>query len=168
MKHLTKTLLAFLSLSLLISCTTSSSLAQNNTPKKDSSEDILAPFPRAEEGMVRHVIELEKKADESLYKVEIIPGKVMSVDCNIHRLMGSLTEQDLQGWGYTYYEFKSDGQTTSTMMACNKPKEDKFVSGETLTVRYNSKLPIVIYAPLGFDVKYRIWTANEEKNSVEK
>ncbi|MBK5722482.1 serine protease inhibitor ecotin [Dysgonomonas sp. Marseille-P4677] len=163
MKNLTRTLLTLLSAVVLLSLTTS----MNAQDKKDI-EKVLAPFPKAEEGMVRHVIELKKKSDESLYKVEIIPGKEMSVDCNIHRLMGTLTEKDLEGWGYTYYEFKSNGQTTSTMMACNKPNEDKFVSGETLIVRYNSKLPIVIYAPKGFEVKYRIWKADKEKNSVEK
>ena len=163
MKSLTRTILMVFSAVVVFSFS-----ASVNAQDKKDAEKVLAPFPKAEDGMVRHVIELKKKSDESLYKVEIIPGKVMSVDCNVHRLMGKLTEKDLQGWGYTYYEFKSDGQTTSTMMMCNKPNENKFVSGETLIVRYNSKLPIVIYAPKGFEVKYRIWKADKEKNSVEK
>lgn len=128
----------------------------------------LDAFPAASEGMVRHVIELPKKSDESKFKVEIIPGKVMLVDCNLHTLTGELTEKDLQGWGYTYYEFKSDGKTASTLMACNQPKENKFVLSKTLLVRYNSKLPIVVYAPAGYDIKYRIWKADKEKVSVVK
>ncbi|GAB6124027.1 serine protease inhibitor ecotin [Dysgonomonas termitidis] len=164
MKNLTKTMLTLLSVAVLLSFTTS----MNAQDKKNDIEKALAPFPKAGEGMVRHVIEMKKKSDESLYKVEIIPGKVMSVDCNHHSLMGKLEEKDLQGWGYTYYEFTSDGQTRSTMMACNKPNENKFVSGQTLIVRYNSKLPIVIYAPKGYEVKYRIWKADKEKSSVEK
>lgn len=128
----------------------------------------LEPFPAASEGMVRHVIELPKKSDESKLKVEIIPGKMMLVDCNLHTLTGELTEKDLQGWGYTYYEFNSDGKTVSTMMACNKPEENKFVLSKTLLVRYNSKLPIVVYAPVGYDIKYRIWKADKEKVSVVK
>ncbi|MDR1717875.1 MAG: serine protease inhibitor ecotin [Dysgonomonas sp.] len=164
MKNLTKTMLTLLSVAVLLSFTTS----MNAQDKKNDIEKVLAPFPNAGEGMVRHVIEMKKKSDESLYKVEIIPGKVMSVDCNHHSLMGKLEEKDLQGWGYTYYEFTSDGQTRSTMMACNKPNENKFVSGQTLIVRYNSKLPIVVYAPKGYEVKYRIWKADKEKSSVEK
>ncbi len=130
--------------------------------------DDVSLFPAAPEGMVRHVIELSKKSDESAFKVEIVPGKVMSVDCNVHRLMGTLTEKNLEGWGYTYYEFSSDGKTTSTLMACNKPNVDKFVSGQTLIVRYNSKLPIVVYAPKGFEVKYKIWKAGKEQVSKVK
>lgn len=164
MKNLTKTMLTLLSVAVLLSFTTT----MNAQDKKNDIEKVLTPFPKAGEGMVRHVIEMKKKSDESLYKVEIIPGKVMSVDCNIHSLMGKLEEKNLQGWGYTYYEFTSNGQTRSTLMGCNKPNEDKFVSGQTIMVRYNSKLPIVIYAPKGYEVKYRIWKADKEKRSVEK
>lgn len=145
-----------------------SSTALLNAQNKQEMEKMLEPFPKATAGVVRHVIELKKKSDESKFMVEIIPGKVMSVDCNIHRLMGQFEEKDLEGWGYTYYEFKSDGRITSTMMMCNKPNENKFVSGETKIVRYNSKLPIVIYAPEGYEVKYRIWKADKEKSAIEK
>ena len=128
----------------------------------------LYPFPAAADGMVRHVIDLPEEPDESTLKVEIIPGKTMLVDCNIHILSGDLTEKDLQGWGYSYYEFTSDGQTASTMMACHEPEESKFVSGKTLLVRYNSKLPVVVYAPQGYDIKYRIWEAGKEQLPIVK
>lgn len=131
-------------------------------------KQTLNPFPAASDGMVRHVIELPEKSDESKLKVEIIPGKMMLVDCNLHTLTGELTENTLRGWGYTYYEFNSDGKTVSTMKACNKPKVNKFVSSKTLLIRYNSKLPVVIYAPAGYDIKYRIWKADKEKSSVIK
>ena len=127
----------------------------------EEREKLLSPYPQAEAGMVRHVIFLDKKADESLFKVEIVPGKVMNVDCNLHTLMGQLEEKDVQGWGYTYYNFTSNGQTRSTMMACNEPNKDRFVSAQTQLVRYNSKLPIVVYAPEGYGIKYRIWKAGK-------
>lgn len=163
MKKFTKAVLALFAMSLIMSFA-----GTINAQSKQELEKALEPFPKAAEGMVRHVIELKKKSDESLYKIEIVPGKVMNVDCNVHRLMGKLEEKDLQGWGYTYYEFTSDGQTTSTMMACNKPNENKFVSGQTLLVRYNSKLPIVIYAPQGYEIKYRIWKAGKDQSSEVK
>ena len=137
--------------------------------QQNEAEKALEAFPAAEVGMVRHVIQLKKQKDESMFKIEIVPGKNMLVDCNNHMLMGKLEEKDLQGWGYNYYVFSSDGQTRSTLMACNKPKENKFVQAQTLTVRYNSRLPIVIYAPEGYEVQYRIWKADKKtKSSVVK
>lgn len=157
MKQLTKTLSALFLMSIFFVS------FMNAQVKQD-----LSPFPQAPEGMVRHVIELPKKSDESKFKVEIIPGKMMLVDCNRHTLSGQIAEKDVQGWGYTYYEFTSNGQTMSTMMACNKPNENKFVEARSTTVRYNSKLPIVVYAPQGYDIKYRIWKADKQKASVIK
>lgn len=154
--------LAFVLLSMGILLSFNCSMEAKNKKGNADIEKALSAFPQAEAGMVRHVIILDSKKDESMYQVEIIPGKTMSVDCNLHTLMGNLAEKDLQGWGYTYYEFTSDGGTRSTMMACNTPNTTKFVKGQTKIIRYNSKLPIVIYAPAGYDVKYRIWKAGKE------
>lgn len=163
MKHFVKTLTLTLALGIITSFGFQAS-ANNNK----GAEEQLTHFPQAELGMVRHVIILPKKNNEANYKVEIIPGKTMSVDCNNHRLIGNLSEEDLTGWGYTYFVYSSDGLTRSTMMMCNEPNTTKFVSGQTSIIDYNSKLPIVIYAPKGFDIKYRIWEAGKEKLSVEK
>lgn len=162
MKNVMKTLLAlsFVCFSMVL-CTTAN--AQQSSVNE--AEKALEAFPAAEKGMVRHIIQVKKQKDESMFKVEIIPGKNMLIDCNHHTLMGKLEEKDLQGWGYNYYEFSSDGQTRSTLMACNKPKENKFVQAQTLTVRYNSRLPIVIYAPEGYEIQYRIWKADKKNNS---
>lgn len=149
----------------LFLCTT----VNAQSSKADEAVKALEAFPAAEAGMVRHVIQMKSQKDESMFKIEIMPGKNMLVDCNHHTLMGKLEEKDLQGWGYTYYVFSSDGQTRSTLMACNKPKENKFVYAQTLTVRYNSRLPIVIYAPEGYEVQYRVWSADKKmKNSVTR
>lgn len=39
----------------------------------------------------------------------------------------------------------------------------EFVSlgGDPYLVRYNSKLPVVVYVPEGVEVRYRIWSAGE-------
>lgn len=136
--------------------------------KDKEAEKALEAFPVAEAGMVRHVIQVKKQKDESAYKVEIIPGKEMLVDCNLHVLMGQLEEKDLQGWGYNYYVFTSNGQTRSTMMACNEPDEMRFVQAQALTVRYNSRLPIVVYAPVGYEIKYRIWKADPKLKESDR
>jgi ecotin len=51
------------------------------------------------------------------------------------------------------------------MMAC--PGEDKrtafvAVNLEDPMLRYNSKLPIVVYAPDGFSVRYRTWSVDAD------
>ncbi|MGM5630582.1 serine protease inhibitor ecotin [Apibacter raozihei] len=136
-------------------------IIDENDPKKE-----LSHFPAAKEGMVRYVIFLDKKSNEDLYKVELIPGKVMNVDCNIHRLIGKTEEKDLEGWGYTYFEFSSEGNAISTRKGCpNQTNSNKFISSESMMVRYNSKLPIVVYAPKGYEIKYKIWEAGKLKNS---
>lgn len=139
-----------------------------NAQNENDLDKILKPFPAATDSLNRFVIYLDQKSDEGAYKVELIPGKVMSVDCNRHRLSGLIAEMNLDGWGYSYYEFSTDGHVASTMMACNKPNEDKFVSGEPIIIRYNSKLPIVVYAPKGYEIRYRIWQAGEEQVSSVK
>ena len=47
-------------------------------------------------------------------------------------------------------------------MACpDNTLTEKFISSKTEHMRYNSKLPVVIYCPKGFQVEYAIWSKNE-------
>ena len=52
----------------------------------------------------------------------------------------------------------------------NAPKEDRFIAigGEPYIIRYNSRLPVVVYAPEGVEVRYRIWSAAPEAKVLEK
>lgn len=122
----------------------------------------LKAFKPAKAGQTRWVIELPAQKDESLLKVELFAGKHMQVDCNQHALQGKITKHNLDGWGYTYYRLKTDGLTFATRMYCPDVKQQLFVHTQAYTVRYNSKLPLVVYTPKGYQVRYRIWktTAN--------
>ncbi len=124
----------------------------------------LKAFPPAQEGQIRLVIELPPKGREiaNNFKVELIPGKTMHTDgVNLIRLGVNLVPHSLKGWGYTYYELTGDGTAISTMIGVPEGTKGKktFVHGESIQIRYNSLLPIVIYVPVGYEVRYRIWKA---------
>ncbi|PTS86763.1 ecotin [Pseudomonas sp. HMWF032] len=127
-----------------------------------ATPEALKPYPAASAGFNRHVIMLPAQANEDEYKVELIAGKTLDVDCNQQRLGGQWQENSAEGWGYTYYQLSQVGPAMSTLMACpDNSRKQAFVpvGGEPHLVRYNSKLPVVIYAPADVQVRYRIWSA---------
>lgn len=129
-----------------------------------SKKDNVQMFPKAQAGFVRHVIEVPKTDNDYDHKVELLIGKIMLVDCNKHALKGKIERVILKGWGYHYLEVSNIHNGSATLMACQGDKTEKFIqihSAQNSLQRYNSLLPIVIYAPEGYEVRYRIWSANE-------
>jgi ecotin len=126
----------------------------------------LDAFPEPEQGMVRFVIPLpEMSRPEDNYAVELVVGRVIQTDgVNQVRMDTELSPRSLDGWGYIYYEMIGSGQVASTLMAPPPGAEPvaAFVHGTPLRVRYNAQLPIVVYLPTGFEVRYRIWAAAAE------
>ncbi len=127
--------------------------------------DNMKAFPPPEEGMVRYVLELPKQEDESTFKVELIAGRTVQVDERNRYFFGG--------------EIRSETNIVSRLgpMAGTKiavdptaPKVDRFVTlgGEPFLIRYNSRLPVVVYAPEGVEVRYRIWAAEPEMKRIEK
>ena len=126
----------------------------------------LKAFPAAKEGMERFVIVLHHKerGEEDAFWVELIVGKEMLTDgVNLIRLANTIEARPLEGWGYTYYEVTGSSETLSTRMAppAGAPQVKKFVTASPLHIAYNSRLPIVVYAPKGYEVHYRIWQASK-------
>lgn len=135
--------------------------------------DNLKAFPPAGEGMVRHVLQLPQQADESAFKLELIAGKTVAVDANNRYFFtGRIEEETIQGWGYTRYTLPGLGPMAGTLMAVdpNAPKQARFITlaGEPYLIRYNSRLPVVVYVPAGVEVRYRIWAAGAELKTIDK
>lgn len=142
--------------------------AQNQNKGTEEAIANLKPYPVTIDSLERHIIYVEPQADESLLQIELVGGKTLTVDCNHHRLMGGFKEKTLEGWGYNYYVFETNNNVMSTLMLCpDGVNTEKFVSGENISIRYNSRLPIVVYLPKDCELKYRVWTAGELL-SVEK
>ena len=150
----------------LLAAFASTSVWATTTDASAQPLEKVAPYPKAEKGMKRQVIQLTPEKDESTLKVELLIGQTLEVDCNKHRLGGELDSKTLEGWGYDYYVFDKVTSPVSTMMACpDGKKEKKFITaylGDDGMLRYNSKLPIVVYTPENVDVKYRIWKAEDK------
>lgn len=135
--------------------------------------DNLKAFGPAEKGMVRYVLHLPPDDDETHFRVELIVGKMVQVDeKNRYFFGGQLEEEVVEGWGFTQYTVPDLGPMGGTLMAVdpNAAKVTRFITlgGDPYFIRYNSRLPIVVYVPEGVDVRYRLWTAAAEIIAIEK
>lgn len=129
----------------------------------------LKAFPSSIPGHDRYVIELPARKHENLHQVELLGGKMLMVDCNVHGIDGQFVEHVIDGWGYSYWQLDSQGQVRSTLMAC--PSDDKtevFVQAQPKLLRYNSQLPVVVFLPEGMQLKYRLWSAGTMQNAMPR
>lgn len=123
--------------------------------------------------MTRFVAELPKLDEENAFKVEIVVGKTVEVDtANRHFFAGQIEAENIEGWGYTRYIVHKLGPMAGTLRASigGPQKEERFVTlgGEPYLVRYNSRLPLVVYVPAGAEVKFRVWSAGERTHEMEQ
>jgi ecotin len=144
--------------------------ASTVTPAQAGADDLKA-FPAAGPGRQRIVIRVPDVPNPEDFKVEVMLGKTIMVDCNRHSFGGTVTREEAQGWGYSYYVLDALGGMASTMMACppGTPMHQEFarVPAELLaSLRYNPALPIVVYVPDGVEVRYRIWSAGAETRTA--
>lgn len=134
--------------------------------------DNLKAFPPAEAGMTRRVIQLRPQKDESAFRVEVLIGKTVKTDAaNRYFFGGSLETETIPGWGFERYILRSLGPMAGTLMAPDPaaPKVERFITlgGEPKLIRYNSRLPLVVYVPSDVEVRYRVWRA-DRKATVAK
>ncbi len=137
------------------------------------AQNYMEAFPPAEAGVVRYVLEVPKQDDESAFKVELAVGKTVQADAqNRYFFGGKIVEETIEGWGFPRFVVRELGPMAGTLMAVDPdaPKVDRFVTlgGEPVLIRYNSRLPVVVYVPEGVEVRYRIWSAGPEFKSMEQ
>lgn len=155
---------SFMFISLMVAASANVMAAEPLALNQQPLEKV-APFPKAEKGMSRQVIYLPPQENEQNFKVELLIGKTLMVDCNRQMMGGNLETRTLAGWGYDYLVVTKISPPASTMMACpDNKKRKEFIAahfGDAGLQRYNSKLPIVVYVPQDVEVRYRVWSAGE-------
>jgi len=82
--------------------------------------------------------------------VELLAGKTVKLDAvNRYFFGGSIRPETVEGWGTTRWVVSALGPMAGTLVAVppEEPKIDRFIAigGEPLLVRYDSRLPIVVY-----------------------
>lgn len=141
----------------------------------------LRPYPQPAAGEKRWVIQLpgvlppssagQMSATPADWRVELIVGKEMTVDCNGPLLNGRIRSETLQGLGTKIYRVSQVAPGPSTRMACppERGPHQAFVAiGERpFVVRYNASLPIVIYAPKDVQVRWRLWKAEKQQRDAQ-
>ena len=135
--------------------------------------DNMKAFPPPGDGMVRYVLQVPKQDDESTFKVELIVGKTVKLDKgNRYFFGGNIKKETIKGWGFPCYKVGKLGPMAGTRIAIdpNAPKVNRFITlgGEPYLIRYNSRLPIVVYAPSDVEVRYRIWRASPEVRMMDR
>lgn len=149
---------SFLTLSILIL----GSFAMAQQP-----QDNMKAYPPAADGMKRVVVYLESKEEEDDYRIELMVGKTVEVDAaNRFFFSGTLEEETIEGWGFPKYIVKQIGPMAGTRIGVDPdaPKVKRFVilGGEPKLLRYNSKLPVVVYVPKDAEVKLKVWVASPQ------
>ena len=133
-----------------------------------TKKDNIHMFPQAQEGFARYVIEVPKTETDYDHRVELLIGKNMMVDCNHHSFEAEIESVTLKGWGYRYLEVGDIRSGPTTMMFCPGSKKEMFISIRDELRRYNSRSPIVVYVQEGYEVRYRVWSADKTVSDAKK
>lgn len=138
----------------------------------EAVKNLEAAYPPAAAGKTRHVILLphKERGAEDDVKVEIVAGRTIDTDgVNTTRFGGEFREKDVPGWGFSYYEVDALGPPLSTRIAptAGTPTVKSFAPGPRMLVRYNSRLPLVVYAPAGTEIRWRLWRADGDLAPAE-
>ncbi|MCH9714667.1 MAG: ecotin family protein [Cyanobacteria bacterium] len=142
----------------------------------------LKPYPAAAADQRRWVIQLpgvlRPSGDATIspnpadWRVELIVGRELEVDCNRQLLRGQIASETIPGWGYRLYRVTGGELVAATRMAClpDQPPRRQFVplAGPPTVVRYNASVPIVIDTPRDLQVRWRLWKAETSQQDAQR
>jgi len=101
------------------------------------------------------------------WRVQLIPGRTIEVDCNRFSFGGRLRSQAVPGSDLRIVRISEVTPVASTRMACpqGEPKRKAFVpmGGKPFVVPYNPRQPIVIVAPFDLELRWRLWRAERRQ-----
>ncbi len=133
-----------------------------------ADKDPYGMFPQPSEDQQRYIIEVPKEESEEDYRIQLFIGREQMADCNQRVLFGKLERKELKGWGYHYYVVNDLNGGMHTMMRCKEPPQKRFVAMQSDLLRYNSRIGTVVYVPKGYEVRYRIWRADDTMKEAQK
>lgn len=150
-------------------------LALSGCASVDVQSPYMKSFPHAEEGMVRYILHLPERMDESAFEVELIIGKTIRVDTvNKHLLLGEIEALPIPGSAFTRYEVTKLGGMSTAIGVFNAREVERFIQMTSVRylgpylVPYNSRQPVVVYVPEGAEVRYRLWSADRKRKGKMK
>lgn len=158
---------------LMLSCVSIKVDSTKNTTKDTTEKQTqstmknnhdLSMYPEAKPDYVRKVIVLDKQKNEDNYMINFQVGKVVEVDCNTHWMSGEFIQNDVKGWAYPYIEFNAGGIASTKKGCLDATTTKEFVYASSPNYRYNSKLPVVVYIPKDYQLKYSIWEKSKAYN----
>ncbi len=171
--------LGFLRLALPLLMVAASAPAAAAIPRLD-----LSGYPATKQGLKRWVIQpsgLLPKSDDAMisahpldWRVQLIVGKEVDVDCNVKRLSGpSLSLQRLpEASGKALFEISGPVLVLSTRMACTKEQAQgtSFLSlgKQPYLIPYNASWPVVVDLPDGVVLRWRVWKAETKQQEAVK
>ena len=101
------------------------------------------------------------------WRVELIVGRSLEVDCNQYRFSGRLRSQPVAGTDLRIVRVSDVTPVASTRMACppGEPRRTAFVpmGNKPFVVPYNASRPIVLYAPKDLELRWRLWKAERQQ-----
>ena len=144
----------------------------------------LSGYPQPSPGLKRWVIQpsglLPKSSDPIIsaspidWRIQLIVGQTVTIDCNIKRLSGSgMTMRMLpKASGKALFEVKGPVAVISTKMACadNQSSRSSFLSlgKQPYLVPYNASWPIVVDLPETLQLRWRVWKAETRQQNAVK